>query len=413
MAITLGLERIQKLLNAIGNPQKSFTKIIHVAGTNGKGSVCAFLTDFISESFPDHKIGTFYSPHVKHPSDAIKINNNSCSLDFYLERRKIVENANQFGATLFEIQTATAFLVFKDWKIDVAIVEVGIGGRLDATNVLEGKSLSIITSIGLDHVEFLGNTIVSIAREKAGIFSNTEKVLIGYQKEPNALKTLKEEAEKYKIENNEMYSINEISCVGGQSVKSDSDILHWRLENNTEYNVACTFLSPICLMNASTALTAFKILYPENELPNVLSLNHFGRYCSTKVNGKEVFVDGAHNRDGLKELSDYIRNTHTSKKIHWIVGFKKGKDYKELLGQFLRVEDKITFVPFDKVIDMPWIACADVHELSNLSFQLYPGISASSAQSINDAIASLNDKEEMIIITGSLYLLSEIEELIY
>ena len=168
--IDLGLDRIRKLLQSLDNPFKGL-KIIHIAGTNGKGSVCAFMASVLIAS--GYKTGQFNSPHFLVPSDSILINAKpfeSFNLVHDLVEKKSVDQ--KLDCTPFEIMTATALLIFQMEKVDIALLEVGLGGRLDATNVIDAPIIAVITSISFDHMEFLGNTIKDIATEKSGIIKN-------------------------------------------------------------------------------------------------------------------------------------------------------------------------------------------------------------------------------------------------
>src|SRR3989344_7371723 len=169
---TLGLERIESLLKRLGNPEKKL-KCIHVAGTNGKGSVCAMLHSILADV--GYKVGLYTSPHLKKFNERIRINNKLISdndiVKYYLMVKKYVTSQS-----FFEITTAMAFLYFADKKVDFAVLEVGLGGRLDATNVVV-PLISVITNIGLEHTQFLGKTIKKIAYEKAGIIKNQVPVV--------------------------------------------------------------------------------------------------------------------------------------------------------------------------------------------------------------------------------------------
>ncbi|MEK6869330.1 MAG: folylpolyglutamate synthase/dihydrofolate synthase family protein, partial [Nanoarchaeota archaeon] len=169
---TLGLDRIESLLKKLGNPEKKL-RCIHVAGTNGKGSVCAMISSILTGA--GYKVGLYTSPHLKKFNERIRINNKLISdkdiVKYYLKIKKYVTNQS-----FFEITTAMAFLYFADKKVDFAVLEVGLGGRLDATNVVT-PLVSIITNIGLEHTKYLGNTIKKVAYEKAGIIKNNVPVV--------------------------------------------------------------------------------------------------------------------------------------------------------------------------------------------------------------------------------------------
>ena len=176
--IKLGLERISKILNLLGNPQKKL-KCVHVAGTNGKGSVCAMLSTILTEA--GYKTGLFTSPHIFKYTERIKIDGNEISDDIFAEKIfKIQDLAkqNEIDLTEFEILTAVMFEYFVENGVDITVIEVGLGGRYDSTNVIENPICSIITTIDFDHTERLGDTIEKIATEKAGIIKPNCPVIV-------------------------------------------------------------------------------------------------------------------------------------------------------------------------------------------------------------------------------------------
>ncbi len=192
--IELGLTRILKILELLGNPQKDL-KFIHVAGSNGKGSTCAILEEILVKA--GYKTGKFTSPHLFSYTERITVNKHPISdLDFETIINKIVEldKKNNIELTEFEILTAAGFLYFKEKACDIVILEVGLGGRLDSTNVIENPLVSIITSISLEHKERLGDTIEKIAKEKAGIIKKGRPVV--FLEENRGCKILEDEALK-------------------------------------------------------------------------------------------------------------------------------------------------------------------------------------------------------------------------
>ena len=181
---SFGVERMRKLLPLLGNPQNRFP-VIHVAGTNGKGSVCSMLDSIYREN--GYKVGLFSSPHLVELGERIRVDGEILTLDRiekYIRLIKPIADKMELekagsGPTFFEMMTAMAFLVFAEHKVDLAILETGLGGRLDSTNVVE-PTLSIITTIALDHCSILGHSIEEIAREKAGIIKQGVPVLTGW-----------------------------------------------------------------------------------------------------------------------------------------------------------------------------------------------------------------------------------------
>ncbi len=182
-SIDLSLDRIKILLNKLGNPEKKLPPVIHVAGTNGKGSTVSFLKNIFSHS--DLKVQTYTSPHLISFNERIRLADGLIKDDFLID---ILKECNFYNKdekiSFFEITTAAAFLAFSKSKGDILILEVGLGGRLDTTNVIEKPLLSTITPISLDHTEFLGETLEEVAYEKAGIIKSHSSVVIGPQSTP-------------------------------------------------------------------------------------------------------------------------------------------------------------------------------------------------------------------------------------
>ena len=178
--IDLSLIRLANLLKKLGNPHKDLPPTIHIAGTNGKGSTLSFIKNILQQN--NYSVHTYTSPHLEKFSERININNKQVNAIRLLRILKYVKKVNQNKPiTFFEITTAAAFLLFAKSKADFLILETGLGGRLDATNIIPKKLISIITSIGIDHEEFLGNTLKKITTEKLGIIKNTKNIVIAKQ----------------------------------------------------------------------------------------------------------------------------------------------------------------------------------------------------------------------------------------
>ena len=187
--IDFDLSRLKLLMKKFNNPQNTLQNVVHIAGTNGKGSTASFLKEILE----NHKLSVnlYTSPHLINFNERIRINNKLISEEKLIKILEEVEIKNEKKPiTFFEITTAAAIIAFSKYPSDVNIIETGLGGRLDATNIIENKKLTIITKIGFDHIEFLGDKIEDIAREKAGIFRKNTPIIIGKQKNKKARKTL-------------------------------------------------------------------------------------------------------------------------------------------------------------------------------------------------------------------------------
>lgn len=368
-----GLERISSFLEVLNNPHKSL-KFIHVAGTNGKGSTCHYISSILQES--GYSVGLFTSPHFFDYRERIRINNKKITKSYVNEFIKSnKEIAEDLSLSFFELSFGLAAKYFHDNKIDVGIIEVGLGGRLDATNVIN-PLMSIITNISLDHTDLLGGTIKEIALEKSGIIKRDSVAIIG---EKNNL-TDKIFTKIAKEKNSKIYFNN-------QSDKSYSDILY---QNK----------------NISTAIFAIKHLIGfniskrniENGIKNIIkNTGYFGRWFKLSED-PTVLVDVAHNISGFEYLALQIEKLNYNN-LHIILGFVKGKKIKELID-FLPSRANLYFTQPSIFRGM------DQEELSrnigkNFNFDKNPG-----SQFLK--VKNIASKGDLIIITGSNFLINDI-----
>lgn len=370
-SIDLTLSRIKTFLNIIGNPQNSFKSII-VGGTNGKGSVCQFLTDaFIDANF---KVGTYTSPHLIQINERFRINNKSMSYSRLLEYAKYVK-ANQNGAklTYFEFLTALAFVAFKDLSVDMAVLEVGMGGEFDATNVVN-PIMSIITHISLDHEEHLGKTHIDIAKTKSKIIKHLG--VIG-KNAKSVIDTIK------------------------NSVKADLFFVDGSYVNRSK-SMHTYMSSKASKENLATALLAVDVLnryYNMNLRYEAIKKTFWpGRFEVIKSCDKTFILDGAHNKNAASKLALSLKNIKGDKVL--IFSTLKQKDWKNNL--------KILLPYFRTIILVPILN----HHLSENPERIKKFIGSTKKtmiyNNLNKAIFSFFGREEKLaIITGSLYLVGE------
>ena len=278
-------EDFSMLLEKLGNPQDSFCSI-HVAGTNGKGSTSNYICDMLQTKYK--KVGLFTSPHLMCHRDRIRINNEWITEERYLQYINeyyeiIIEN----DLAMFEIVTLLASLYFKDEKVDYAVIEVGIGGRIDPTNVLHHPKLTVITSIGYDHMQYLGNTLEEIASEKAGIIKKGVPIVVGEIKK-SALQVIQEIAHEKEAPFYHSFSHNDI---GERQMEIENQV--YTLSTSAMYQK----------QNASLALKVISLLgfnIKDDSLVQVIQKSLWlGRFEQIKEN---VIIDGAHNEEGIEAL---------------------------------------------------------------------------------------------------------------
>lgn len=343
----LGLESIQRLLEAMGNPQREL-KVVHIAGTNGKGSTLAFLQSVFMEA--GYKVGRYSSPAVFHEDEIIQINARNIEKEdladivTFIKKRaeKILENLG-FHPTPFEIETAMAFEYFKRKKCDIVLVECGMGGESDATNVFEKVLCSVITSISLDHTAFLGETIEEIAKIKSGIMKKGCPVVVAPQNK-EVLNVIENSAFQKKVplvkagkaHIDVARGRNHISYKASNGKKYETDIQ--MLGTYQEINAATAIETILCLEEQGYILEK----YIEVGLGKAIWNGRMEIVCKEPL----FIIDGAHNPGAVKELRNSIDLYFTNKRITFIMGVLTDKDFEQETGLIAdRAENIITVTP--------------------------------------------------------------------
>jgi dihydrofolate synthase / folylpolyglutamate synthase len=279
--INLGLDRTIELAAKRGNPHRRFPSI-HVAGTNGKGSTCSILASILTEA--GYTVGLYTSPHIVHMNERIRIGGATITDDdLYALLVPLVEEGINIGASFFEITTVLAFEYFAKKRVDVAIIETGLGGRLDATNIIEPLA-SVITQIGLDHTEFLGTTLEQIAKEKAGIIKPGIPVIVQHQPHLHNL-------------------------FGAASTQHASPITF----TSERYGAEIVAWHPNCTMSVAVTHIDHRVVYATNLAGHHQAHNICNALCTLDVLSNTLFVDEAHIERGLIHVT---RNTGLIGRIH-------------------------------------------------------------------------------------------------
>lgn len=380
-----GLDRIKAVLKAVGNPQHDF-KSIHIAGTNGKGSVSAMLSSVFKTA--GYKTGLFISPFIIEFRERIQINGEYISktdLCSYAER---IKNTN-IMLTEFEFITAVAFLYFKGQNIDVLICETGLGGRFDATNTLDNLLCAVITKIGLDHTAILGDTFEKIAKEKCGILRDCKTVTSPNQ-ENSALEVIKSSATDLVIPDlNELEII--ISDINGNTF----------IYKGKEYTIS--LCGEYQIENAITVietLNACGYEIPYNIICSGIKEAFFPARMEVVSKSPLIVLDGAHNPDGAVVLSKELEKY--SGEVTAIIGMMKDKDYEEFLKNTLKFCKNAVAV---SVPNLPRSLSAE--DLCSTASKYCNCVSAENLTSALD-IAIKKSCGKPIFIFGSLYLASAI-----
>ncbi|KAE8453024.1 hypothetical protein EG329_012211 [Mollisiaceae sp. DMI_Dod_QoI] len=401
--IELGLGRISRLLKH--TPQS--WKAIHVSGTNGKGTICAYLSAMLHAS--SVRCGRFTSPHLIDRWDCITINEQTVDESVFKEAEELVLKRNRMEnieASEFELLTATAFEVFAKEKIEMGVVEVGLGGRLDATNAMENKAVTVISKIGLDHQLFLGNTIEEIARQKAGIMRPGVPCVLDKTNLPSVRKVVEDYAREIGTE--VILSSAESSFLDELS-EDDFEPHQWE-------NLACAY-------------AAFHLAYTKPEsplhrlLPAIQNITWPGRLQTLDVRSitgrfKPVLLDGAHNVQSAEVLGAYVnkRLRTEGKRVTWVLAASQGKELEGILQPLLQQGDCVTAVKFGPVEGMPWVQAMEPEDILSAASAL--GVDTSllhnAHRDLSGALrwAATVAGEGPLVVAGSLYLVSDVLRLL-
>lgn len=369
----------KSICNKLGNPQNGF-KYIHVTGTNGKGSTITYLRDLLMAH--GFSVGTLQSPHFITHLDRIRVNGENIDSDFFLDsinKNKDFYLENNIG--MFEIDYLVALDYFRKKNVDFVIIEVGIGGRLDSTNVVDDTSLSIITSIGLDHTELLGDTLEKICIEKSGIIKNNCDVVVP-ELSDSLLNII---SDKTKETNSNLYIVKDIK------LKDNNTFIY----KNNEYRLNTDAIYQVS--NASLAIESLNILskkYNFTVEANKVNkaLNSFiwrGRYDIVSNNPK-IILDGAHNIEGITRLMETFDKEKGKKLI--VFSALKRKSFKEMNELLQSHSDKYVVTSFN------YPGSVDKDDFNDVEF-------------VDDYVDYINKNKgyyDVILICGSLYFISDV-----
>lgn len=400
-----GLDAIRRLLFALGDPQDEIP-VVHIAGTNGKGSVFACLSSILIEA--GYKVGRYVSPTITCYEERFQINGAYIKRErlerLYVLVEEALKRAEKAGVTptLFEVETALAFLYFKEEKVDFALIETGMGGLLDATNVVSTPLLCVISSISYDHQAFLGETLSEIAAQKAGIIKEGCSVVLA-ENLPEAAKVVRLEAQKKKAACMEIcakdYQVIEEMPFGSR--------FSWK---KTEFSLALPGRHQIA--NAVTALAASELLLEEMDETKRREAQQAGLSKARWPGRLELlrksplfYRDGAHNPDGARKLADFLQKHFTNKKIIYIMGVLKDKEYKKMLAALLPLAQKVyVFTPENERGLSADILAAAVREM-HIPVTVCADVNAAARQALSEAA-----REDVLVACGSLSFMEAMEE---
>ncbi|GAA3008256.1 bifunctional folylpolyglutamate synthase/dihydrofolate synthase [Tetragenococcus solitarius] len=409
-----GLQRINALLDELGHPEKELS-VVHIAGTNGKGSTVSFLSSMLQET--GLTVGTFTSPYIEVLNERIAINGRPISdevlLSIVQKIQPIVNSAESnsvlFEITEFELLTAAAFLYFKEEKIDIAVVEVGLGGLYDSTNVVS-PILTAITTIGMDHEQVLGDTIEKIAAQKAGIIKKGIPVVTGNISE-NALAVIDDTAQKQQAK---VYHFNESYQMNYRGPHSKwGEQFDFYNENGKITKLDTSLLGKHQTENAAVAIQLFylvcqlkKIPFDEKDIKNGLLNTCWPARMERISQDPLIVLDGAHNEQAMKRLVENINKEFKDRHIYVLFSALERKNVTSMLEQLLEIPN------------------ADIY-LTNFDYagalRLEKNYQQINEKRINVVslwqfgLANILEKissDDMVLVTGSLYFVAEVRKLI-
>ena len=400
------LERLYQLLERLNNPQKDLS-FIHITGTNGKGSTASFFQSILREA--GLNVGLFTSPHLEVVNERIRLNNE------YIADADFIRIVNEIEPIIleleeelnekfyaFELLTTVAFLYFQEKKPDVVILEAGIGGRLDSTNVIETPDVAVITSIGIDHVKILGNSREAIMKEKVQILKKDGHLVIGPVEPP-----LKEIAFDWakKVDGHLTFvETDKIEVITSTKNQQEFNYKTW-------HNVQLSFLGLYQIENASVVLEACEILkekgYPLSDeiiyrgLKKATWSGRFEKVVETPL----FYIDGAHNMASVNRLVETLEELFPNEKFHFVIGMMRDKDYEAMLEKVLPLAKEFLVISPDPYRGFDASGVANDLESK--------GYKAQAFFEVGEVLTYIKEeipKEDIVIQFGSLYLVGDIKK---
>lgn len=404
--INLGMKRIERFCEILGSPEKEL-KVIHVGGTNGKGSTTTFISKILENA--GYRVGVYTSPYIERFTERIRVNKEEIPESevarLVTEMVPHVETLVKEGLdhpTEFEVITAVAFKYFAEQNVDFVILEVGLGGRFDATNVVD-PLFSVITTISLDHTNVLGDNIAQIAYEKAGIIKKDKPVIL-YPQESDAEKVILEVAKEM---NSKIYAVENVNH---EILSEGVDGTEYNLKGSVNYEgIKIKMLGHHQVMNTKTAVLTIKALcdigYDISDEAVYKGLSEATWPARFELLTKEplIVLDGGHNVQGIEALVDSLNKYFPGKKVKVTCGMLSDKDYMKMTGDLLSIGDNfITVTPNND-------RALTAEELSDIIKGM--GKKARTAKNIKEAVdMALNTRsdDEMLVFCGSLYMIGEV-----
>ncbi|HLD27107.1 MAG TPA: folylpolyglutamate synthase/dihydrofolate synthase family protein [Patescibacteria group bacterium] len=414
------LERIEHILRLINNPHHSFQSI-HVGGTSGKGSTAYLISRLLTTA--GYKIGLHISPHLQTVNERMQINNQPISnqeftdlvnwIKPYVDK---VEENNLYGTpSYFEVLVALSFEYFKRKKVDLAVIEVGLGGTLDATNVIN-PLIAIITNVSLDHIEILGDTIEKIAEDKSGIIKNNSLVITGATQ-----KTVIDSIKKKCFEKNASLVIVDTDARYQIKKSTINGSLFDLQTNNCQYHDLKLSLlgrhqvkNAICAILAVESLEKYQFTIDEKHIRRAFSTAFFAGRMEIVRHNPTIILDGAHNPAKMNALAEAMHELFHQKVIV-VIGFKQKKDSDGMISALLPIVHRFIITTFSTMTDTGKNLSTHPLKIAKIVEKHAPSlpyIHMPTATAAIEYILKQSDPNDIILITGSLYLVGEIRSIL-
>ncbi|EKN65873.1 folyl-polyglutamate synthetase [Neobacillus bataviensis LMG 21833] len=407
LGIKPGLKRMEWMMDKLDNPENKI-KAVHIGGTNGKGSTVTFLRSILQAG--GYTVGTFTSPYIEQFNERISINGKPITDDELLQLANVIrpladklEETELGGPTEFEVITAMAFYYFANIrKPDIVIFEVGLGGRFDSTNIIQPLA-SIITNIGLDHTNILGNTYEEIAFEKAGIIKEKTPIFTAV-KHSGALKVIEEQADKKSAP---IARLNHEFTISGHNSLTRGERFTIETLPHPLKQLEISMIGQHQTENASLAVLAAQYLnekgffnITEQSIQSGLKQAYWPGRFEVLSENPLVIIDGAHNEEGITALTHELSTRFADRNIQIVFAALADKKLDEMIGKLDKIANQISFVSFD------FPRAAKAEQLLNIS-QSNNKLAVDHWQSyLLEEIKNL-DVSQMLVVTGSLYFISE------
>ena len=426
---TPGLEPVRALLAALKHPEEKIA-VVHIAGTNGKGSVFSFLSAILQEG--GYRVGRYISPTIHSYEERFQINGQEISPEklekYYVRMERAMEQMERTQQpslrqpTLFEVETALAFLYFAEEQVDVALIETGMGGTYDATNVIEHPLLTVISSVSYDHKAFLGDTLEEIAGEKAGIIKENVPVVVE-ENVPEVCRIMQETAARKHAPCTLIraadYQVETESVTGSTFIWKKHRFSIFLPGQHQISNAVTALAAAVELMERLPSEGRRKLEPGENarfipaadkrlgwpEMERGLANARWPGRLELLGERPYTFRDGAHNPDGARKLAQFLEKHFTNRRIIYIMGVLKDKEYEKMLAELMPLASEIyTFRPHNErgLSGEVLAACAQRF-----------GVPSHCCQDVNEAIRRGREKaeqEDVIVICGSLSFMEEMED---